>query len=454
MEQLKFGIVICSRLQSDRIPGKALKLVNGRPILDHLIYRLLDIDLPIILAIPPRDYHEYKEFVLKYGYHKKGVYIFTGSEHDPLERMRQAAIYYNLDAVIRISHDKIFVDSLDLANAINEFTISNYNFNPEKKSAEYLYASGFVDGTGFEIIRRDILEVAANTFQKVEHVSYAIRALTKNIIEFKEKKRLQDHRLLIDYPEDLQVIEVILNTLGNGITKNQALDYLDEHPNISRLNRLPLVSFYTCGFNASKWIDACMGSVSAQRCFNKCEYLLIDDCSNDGTFEKMAKFHSVYDHNTTLIRNQWNKGLASSSNIALTRARGKYIMRLDADDYLEGDNQHVLRMIEQIEKEDKDVLYPDNFHGSLEVIQSGNEEHHVGGALFRTRAANHVKFTEGLRGYEGYDFFKRAGQQLKVGYFETPTFFYRQHKESLSKNDLMERQRIKNDIDEKAVHGS
>ena len=135
-------------------------------------------------------------------------------------------------------------------------------------------------------------------------------------------------------------------------------------------------------------------------------------------------------------------GLSSSSNLALSEARGKSIIRLDADDYFTHD-QAIQELQFELNRSDADIVYPDNYFGSFSKIQKGNDAHHVGGALFRTRGANHVKFTDGLRGYEGLDFFVRARDQLKISYLEKPLFFYRQHTDSMSHKNLDDRAALK-----------
>ena len=138
-------------------------------------------------------------------------------------------------------------------------------------------------------------------------------------------------------------------------------------------------------------------------------------------------------------------GLASSSNKALDLAQGKYIIRLDADDYFL-DEKVLSKMLKHMEKNDLDILYPDNMKGKN--LQKGNEQHHVGGTLFRKRALEYLRFTDGLRHFEGLDLYKRAiDHKLKIGYFESPTFFYRQHSNSMSKSKDIERQKIKEKLD-------
>ena len=106
-------------------------------------------------------------------------------------------------------------------------------------------------------------------------------------------------------------------------------------------------------------------------------------------------------------------------------------------------------MLAEIKEAKKDVLYPHNYYGKKKTIQNGRA-HHVGGALFCKSAVNHIKFTEKLRGYEGLDFFLRAREQLNVGYFGKPVFFYRQHSGSMSKTNLKMREDIKRGIENSA----
>jgi glycosyltransferase involved in cell wall biosynthesis len=147
-----------------------------------------------------------------------------------------------------------------------------------------------------------------------------------------------------------------------------------------------------------------------------------------------------------IIKNKKNLGLASSSNVALETAKGDYIIRIDADDYLTGN-----RALEKIYRYAKfnqkyDAIYPNNFFGSLKKIQIGSDEHHAGGAIFKTRKLNDIKFTDGLRGYDGLDLYVRAKNQLSIGYLEEAIYFYRQHSESLTKNNLKDRKKLRKKI--------
>ena len=53
------GIVICSRLKSKRLPGKAHLLLEGRTVISHLVNQLLRTNLPIVVAVPQDELMEY-----------------------------------------------------------------------------------------------------------------------------------------------------------------------------------------------------------------------------------------------------------------------------------------------------------------------------------------------------------------------------------------------------------
>jgi glycosyltransferase involved in cell wall biosynthesis len=211
---------------------------------------------------------------------------------------------------------------------------------------------------------------------------------------------------------------------------------------------MPLVTFYTCAYNAEKYIKDAIESVQEQNIYGESEYIIIDDFSDDSTFKIISELAAL-DSRIKVKRNPKNVGLATTSNLALKMARGKYIVRLDADDYFTK-YASVSKMICFLKENSLDVVYPCNFYGSDVVTQNGNEQHHVGGALFSTRAINFVRFTDGLRGYEGLDVWNRARNSLKVGYLQEPLFFYRQHDESLSKNNLEQRKLIKEKLNEQS----
>jgi len=436
---MKFGIIIPTRIGSSRVKEKPLQKIAGKSIILRLVERALKHNIDVIVAAPVEDTERLQsELAEDYGDKwPKNLFLYGGEGEDPLSRCWQVSCEFNLSAVIRICHDKILIDQHTIAQAMTQF---------ETMKLDYLYPKKTTDGSHFEIFSASALYHAQKEFKNVEHMSFPLRMLSKKTHAMEVMADLvSDYRFLVDYPEDLALLNLIFKSLGDDATLRDAIRFMEKNKWSDRLNKLPSVTVYTCAFNSEEFIEKCMDSVSKQYGFKNYEYLLVDDCSSDFTYRKMCRFAAKHS-NVRVFSNSENVGLASSSNVALGAAKGKYIVRLDADDYFCRDDS-----VDMLHKcvESFDALYPSNYFGSFSSIQQGNEQHHVGGAIFNTRMLNYFKFTEGLQGFEGYDFFQRAKKYMNIGYLDVPTFFYTQRPESLSHQKKSKRAKIKNEIDER-----
>ena len=91
-----------------------------------------------------------------------------------------------------------------------------------------------------------------------------------------------------------------------------------------------LVSIITPCYNSSKFIEDCINSVLAQT-YTNWEMIIVDDFSTDNSKEKIT----VLSENDTRIKTIFldkNIGAAKARNIAISKAKGKYIAFLDSDD--------------------------------------------------------------------------------------------------------------------------
>jgi glycosyltransferase involved in cell wall biosynthesis len=93
------------------------------------------------------------------------------------------------------------------------------------------------------------------------------------------------------------------------------------------LNAQPLVSVIMPAYNAQKYIAEAITSVLKQT-YSNVEFIIVDDGSTDGTAAVITSFS---DARIQMIRKA-NGGAASARNEGIRRARGQYIVFLDADD--------------------------------------------------------------------------------------------------------------------------
>lgn len=90
------------------------------------------------------------------------------------------------------------------------------------------------------------------------------------------------------------------------------------------------VSIITPTFNSERFIAETILSVQAQT-YKDWEMIIVDDCSTDRTAEIVASFQGK-DSRIKYLYNSTNKGSAFSRNIAIQKAKGKWIAFLDSDD--------------------------------------------------------------------------------------------------------------------------
>lgn len=90
------------------------------------------------------------------------------------------------------------------------------------------------------------------------------------------------------------------------------------------------VSIITPTFNSERFIAETILSVQAQT-YKDWEMIIVDDCSTDRTAEIVASFQEK-DSRIKYLYNSTNKGSAFSRNIAIQKAKGKWIAFLDSDD--------------------------------------------------------------------------------------------------------------------------
>ncbi len=96
---------------------------------------------------------------------------------------------------------------------------------------------------------------------------------------------------------------------------------------------MALVSIITPPFNCKDTIANTYASVASQS-FSLWEWIVVDDCSNDGSFEYIKDI-TKNDSRVLVLQTPKNSGTAVARNIGLKNATGRFITFLDSDDLLD-----------------------------------------------------------------------------------------------------------------------
>ena len=91
------------------------------------------------------------------------------------------------------------------------------------------------------------------------------------------------------------------------------------------------ISVIVAAYNQEKYIGRCLRSLLHQTIpLSDYEIIVVNDGSDDRTPYALELFHDAI----RVINNEKNIGLPASINKAILASRGKYIVRVDADDYV------------------------------------------------------------------------------------------------------------------------
>lgn len=115
-----------------------------------------------------------------------------------------------------------------------------------------------------------------------------------------------------------------------------------------------IVSIIIPVYNCEKYITRCLDSLINQT-YSNIEIILVNDGSNDKSEDAIREF--AKNDNRIKLYNQINQGVSVARNTGLDKAIGKYIMFVDADDYIELDM--VDELIKPIQNENT-IVFCDN----------------------------------------------------------------------------------------------
>lgn len=107
-------------------------------------------------------------------------------------------------------------------------------------------------------------------------------------------------------------------------------------------------------YNAEKYIERCLLSILLQKTFSDLfEIIVVNDGSNDSSCEIIKSIQNKYSN--IRLFTQKNAGVSAARNFGISKAVGKYIQFLDADDYLEADSYSII--IDKIVKDDLELMF-------------------------------------------------------------------------------------------------
>jgi spore coat polysaccharide biosynthesis protein SpsF len=230
--------IIQARLGSSRLPGKIMLEACGKSMLELMIERVKrskKLDKIIIATSTNAQDDKIVEFCKK-----AKIDCYRGAEDDLLARYKGAADTFGVDTIVRLTSDTPIIDAETIDDTVEAYLKNNYDF----VSNCYPMPRTYPDGTNVEVFSRNLLNEADRQAKKPserEHVTFFMwmQPDKYKIFRVDYKRDISKYRLNLDYNEDYSVLKAIFENLypkDHNFTMENALEWLDEHPDTYKIN--------------------------------------------------------------------------------------------------------------------------------------------------------------------------------------------------------------------------
>lgn len=219
-------------------------------------------------------------------------------------------------------------------------------------------------------------------------------------------------------------------------------------------SELPLVSVLLPVYGVEQYIGECIDSLAAQT-YPELEIIFVNDCTPDGSRAVIEKRLKDMPHlKARIIDNEHNLGLASTRNVGLDVASGKYVCFVDSDDRLPANA--IALMVAKAEQTGADIVrgqvmrfcgnkfspFMTDAPGSAveyrqAVLDWGTYTLGVWGGLYRRELLekNMLRFFDGLNFGEDFGMTCRLAYCSQVTTFiDHPVYYYRVNPASMTQN--------------------
>lgn len=235
---MKIVATIEARMASSRLPGKILKDVLGKPMLERMIERVrrskLVQEIVVATTVDPSDQ------ITEDACRIMGVKCFRGSNDDVLLRVLEAAKTAQADLIVELTGDCPVIDPQIIDQVIQFYLDHHYDYTSN------VLDRSFPRGSEVQVFSVKVLDEVNRITQDPadhEHVSLYI-------YEHPEKFKLgtlsapleyqrPGVRLTVDLPQDLELIRQIYQRLYPGkpdFSLRDILALLDADPALAQIN--------------------------------------------------------------------------------------------------------------------------------------------------------------------------------------------------------------------------
>lgn len=236
--------IVQARMGSSRLPGKVLRPIVGKPMLELLVERIAAVPAfkRVVVATSERPGDQIIVETMK----RRGIDCFAGSEKDVLDRFYSAALTYKGDPILRVTADCPLVDPDIISDLIEFYNAGEYDYVGVAAGAGAADLDGgrYPDGLDAEYMSVQTLERAwkeATQSADREHVTPYIWR-NPHLFRIGSLRAPRDYsqlRWTVDHESDFILIDQIYRELYSSkpfFTMEDILNLLQDRPELRDIN--------------------------------------------------------------------------------------------------------------------------------------------------------------------------------------------------------------------------
>lgn len=231
-------VLVQARMGSNRLPGKHLKEVLGKPLIAYLFERLHRIQRkPLVVlntTVQPKD------DILAQWAADHAIPFFRGSEEDVLLRYFHAAQAFSADSILRICGDCPLIDPAVIDKVLDYFIVHSPHLDYVSNTLQRTYPRGM----DAEIFSMDALKVAVNEAHQSEEREHVTPYFYRHPDQFHLAnvafdEDMSKYRWTVDTEEDFALVSKLIEELypkKNTFTLADLVECMCLHPQWYSIN--------------------------------------------------------------------------------------------------------------------------------------------------------------------------------------------------------------------------
>ena len=211
----RFGTIVQARMGSARVPGKVLKPIKGRPLLEYVVQSLQQSRVVGELVIATSE--GASDDAIAEWCNLRRVTCYRGSEQNVASRFFHLAKAYAWDAFFRVSADSPLIDHRLMDQAATQFNKQRCDL------VTNVYPRTFPKGQSIELLKTEVYLKSYSSFCDAEDLEHVTRFFYRNwgnyeIVNMRSPTDWSHIHMAVDTPADWQRAKKVLGNMRQAHT--------------------------------------------------------------------------------------------------------------------------------------------------------------------------------------------------------------------------------------------